>query len=170
MAMAVFLTLLIAPLKQVAAQELGLGRLFTTPSERAILDKSRHRPVNAALFAVRSAPAEQVATEKPAAPSAPAPPTQGPIRFNGYISRGNAPVAVWSQGAESESKLVADVDKSGHAVFRVGSQSLGAEIKPGQVFYPNEKLTTEAYLARAGEPVAPPAKLPANEIRPGQDD
>lgn len=169
---AVLLALVVVPSAHVAAQERVLGRLFTSPSERAILDKSRHRAINTVLSAAHTAPAQEVPATKLDVPAALPPPAPAPalIRFSGYISRGNTPVAVWSQGSDSESKLVADVDKSGNAVFRVESRSAGIEIKPGQILYPREKLTTEAYLARAVEPVAPLAKTPASEIKPGQGD
>lgn len=142
------------------AQELDIGRLFTTPSERATLDKTRH---NVAVNLNIHAPPPVEIEQKPPAPQAeakspPPPPPRPPIQFKGYITRGNVPVKIWAEEADGATLLNAGSDASGNPVFRIGSSATGVAIKPGQIFYPSSDLTQEAYLVRAPDATVPAAK------------
>ncbi len=157
MSTARLLLLLLLPL--AAAAEDGLGRLFHTPSERALLDASRERGAPGAV------PDTAPATAPPAPPadageatSAPAP---APLSVDGLVLRRRGPSTAWLDGRPgTRAELAAGTSRE--IRIRRGEVEVGgagearARIKPGQVFDPALGRVVESFERPAAPATASP--------------
>jgi len=124
-----------------------LGRLFTTPQERAALDKLRregHKPV--------AAPEELAPAEQPEQIPEAQPPE--PITVNGFVRRSDGANTVWVNGVNS---LEGEFDSQGFQVdtrrirgdrVRVtvsGRPGQQIEMRPGQTFDPAAGRVRDVY-------------------------
>ena len=90
------------------AQSGEIGRLFSTPEERARLDEVRHH--KKPRFNIEAPPPVQPLIRKP--------PPQKPVFFNGMIRRDNGETVYWVNGGQTT--------KPGHSGY----------LKPGQTWDP----------------------------------
>ncbi|MGH8610827.1 MAG: hypothetical protein ACREYF_01965 [Gammaproteobacteria bacterium] len=127
-----------------------LGRLFTTPKERQMLDALRNRPRSA------EAPAEPLETEA----LAPEPPPVQSVRVDGFVSRSRGNNTVWINGTNS---LTGDLGSQqvdvnvrgirGQTVpVRVQNSPAGVGLKPGQTFDPGAGRVVDIYQNDAEAP------------------
>jgi len=128
----------------VAAADDGLGRLFHTPAERALLDATREA---VELPADLSAPAAGPAAAASAPP--PAPPT-APVTVNGIVQRERGPSTAWINGATGTRGELEAIDggqlRIGRGAVELGgTQATRARVKPGQVFDPVQGRVVESF-------------------------
>lgn len=132
--------LLLAPLAALADD--GLGRLFHTPGERALLDASREH---------RAAPAAATGADVPEPPEAAAGAgsavpagdgrEQAPVAVDGLVLRRRGPSTAWIDGSPATR---AELAAGGSRDVRIGrgevevdaGGDLRARVRPGQVFDP----------------------------------
>lgn len=144
-----------------AAADDGLGRLFFTPAERALLDAAR--------LAARAADLSAEPTELPplVVPelefSAP-PPPPAPVTVNGIVARSRGPATVWINGLDS---VTHDLSQFTPDSGRLGMRQRAVEIKtpdagsshavkPGQSFDPALGRVVDSYLQRSPTDAATP--------------
>ncbi len=120
-----------------------LGRLFTTPEEREMLEALRHRSPRP------EAPPEPLETEA----LAPEPPPVQSVRVDGFVSRSRGNNTVWINGTNS---LTGDLGSQqvdvnvrgirGQTVpLRVQNSPVGIGLKPGQSFDPTDSRVVDLY-------------------------
>jgi hypothetical protein len=137
----------------VAVADDGLGRLFHTPAERALLDATREAVDLPAELSTPSA-------GPPATASAPPPPT-APVLVNGIVQRERGPSTAWINGEVGTRGELEAIDggqlRIGRgAVELSGAQSTRARVKPGQVFDPVQGRVVESFeQSVAPSPPAP---------------
>jgi len=138
----------------VAVADDGLGRLFHTPAERALLDATREAVDLPAELSTPSA-------GPPATASAlPLPPTE-PVVVNGIVQRKRGPSTAWINGEVGTRGELEAIDggqlRIGRgAVELSGAQSTRARVKPGQVFDPVQGRVVESFeQSVAPSPPAP---------------
>ena len=131
------------------AQE--LGRLFTTPEEREMLEALRRQPPKPQAEATPVVP--PVVKPAPVAPN---------VTMNGLVRRSRGRGMVWVNGVTS---LEGDLDAQGIAVdvgamrgttlpIRIGNAPLAVGLKPGQTYDTGEAQVREVYQrVPAGEEV-----------------
>jgi hypothetical protein len=154
----------------LAAEAPPLGRLFTTPEERALLDELRRQ---ARLPA--PPPAQVMAT--PAAPPPPPPAPRGSLTLDGYVIRGDGGRTVWvnressTGGALLGAEAVVEPPRRAGAGVRVeAADGTSALLRPGQTLPAGEARVQEGYLLPAPAPAASgrsPAPAGATDPRPG---
>ncbi len=138
----------------VAAADDGLGRLFHTPAERALLDATREAAdLPPDVPGPTGGPAATVSAPPPVAPTA-------PVAVNGIVQRERGPSTAWINGEPGTRGELEAIDggqlRIGRgAVEMVGDQATRARVKPGQVFDPVQGRVVESFE----QPVAP--SLPA---------
>jgi len=148
------LLLLLLPL--AAAADDGLGRLFHTPSERALLDASRERGTPGAVpDAAAPSPVPDAAGPTPAA--APA-----PLSVDGLVLRRRGPSTAWLDGrpgtrAELAAGSSREIRIRRSEVEVGGAGEPRARIKPGQVFDPALGRVVESFEHPAALATASPA-------------
>jgi hypothetical protein len=129
----------------VEAQD--LGRLFTTPEEREMLEALRRQPPKPQI--------EAVPVVTPTVESAPVVPN---VTMNGLVRRSRGRGMVWVNGVTS---LEGDLDAQGIAVdvgamsgttlpVRIGNAPLAVGLKPGQTYDTGEAQVREVYQTVPG--------------------
>ena len=133
------------------AQAQDLGRLFTTPQEREMLEALRRQP-----------PKPQTEAAPVVAPAVESAPVVPNVTMNGLVRRSRGQAMVWVNGVTS---LEGDLDSQGIAVdvgalhgttlpVRIGDAPLAVGLKPGQTYDTGEAKVREVYQpAPAGEEV-----------------
>lgn len=152
------LLLLLLPL--AAAADDGLGRLFHTPSERALLDASRERATPGAVpdsAAAPAAPSPALDAVGPTPAAAPA-----PLSVDGLVLRHRGPSTAWLDGrpgtrAELAAGTSREIRIRRGEVEVGGAGELRARIKPGQVFDPALGRVVESFEHPAAPATASPA-------------
>ncbi|MGH6830379.1 MAG: hypothetical protein ACREDG_04425 [Methylocella sp.] len=138
-----------------------LGRLFTTPKERQMLEALRHQPRRA------EAPAEPLEPEA----LAPEPPPVQSVRVDGFVSRSRGNNTVWINGTNS---LTGDLGSQqvdvnvrgirGQTVpVRVQNSPVGVGLKPGQTFDPSASRAVDIYqndIEAPSETASPESRSP----------
>ena len=120
-----------------------LGRLFTTPEERQMLEALRNQPP------LPEAPPEPLEPEA----LAPEPPPVQSVRVDGFVSRSRGNNTVWINGTNS---LTGDLGSHqvdvnvrgirGQTVpVRVQNSPVGVGLKPGQTFDPSDSRVVDLY-------------------------
>lgn len=106
----------------------GLGRLFTTPAQRAEIDRLR---------AEAAAPALATAPSPPPAEAPPAPPAK-PLRVDGLVLRPGGKATAWVNGrALTPDGAEVAVDRQRRRVrVRPAPQAPAVELAPGQRYDP----------------------------------
>jgi hypothetical protein len=113
------------------AQELPLGRLFTTPAERQRLDSLRAGGGTPAAPAGPSAPMPTPEAQ-PAAP-APPPPPPAPLTVNGIVRRADGRDTVWINNEPQQGQNIAPAGARKQPGVRVTLQNGSTVIlQPGQ--------------------------------------
>jgi hypothetical protein len=132
-----------------AGQTQDLGRLFTTPEEREMLEALRRQP-----------PKPQTAAAPVVTPTVESAPVVPNVTMNGLVRRSHGRGMVWVNGMTS---LEGDLDAQGIAVdvgalrdttlpVRIGNAPLAVGLKPGQTYDTGEAQVREVYQpAPAGE-------------------
>jgi hypothetical protein len=131
----------------MAAQSAELGRLFTTPQERAMLEKSRHRPtpqVEKQPKRIEKEPRGSAVEEIKAPPR---------ITINGVVSRTDGTSTVWVNGMNSlEDDLDAQhiyVDPTStrgeKVTIRLPNSPLELRLKPGETYEPSASTVIDGY-------------------------
>lgn len=130
------------------AQAQELGRLFTTPAERAMLERLRHAPPP-----VQTPP--PVVVIEPAQPTVPAevlpPPLVPPVTVMGVVLRSNGEGTAWVNGQNTY-----EGDFSGQNIHVDSPRSLAVPIdtpehlpdvrlKPGQTYDPATNTIVDVY-------------------------
>ncbi len=145
--------LLVVTLFSVGAAADPLGRLFTTPEERAQLQQLRTAPPVVA---------------KPAPPPAPVavqtPPEVPPVTVNGVVVRSRGESTAWVNGKNTyDGDLSADhvtVDTQDLRGARITVQTPDhlpdVGLKPGQTYHPETGRITDLYAAPANAASARP--------------
>lgn len=125
------LFLFMLPCSAVLAQSDGFGRLFTTPEQRATLNKLREQEKIG-----QYAPPKQEEVEETETPS--------DYYFNGYIKQNGRTKEVW---VEKKGKILKSVDfkPKGSSKMDFKFSEGDVTLKPGQVFSPSEKKVNEKY-------------------------
>jgi hypothetical protein len=138
------------------AQAQDLGRLFTTPEEREMLEALRRQPPKPKI--------EAAPIVTPTVESAPVVPN---VTMNGLVRRSRGRGMVWLNGVTS---LEGDLDAHGIAVdvgalrgttlpVRIGNAPLAVGLKPGQTYDTGAAQIREVYQpAPAGETSHEPTK------------
>jgi len=138
------------------AQPQDLGRLFTTPEEREMLEALRRQP-----------PKPQTEAAPVVTPTVESAPVVPSVTMNGLVRRSRGRGMVWVNGVTS---LEGDLDAQGIAVdvgalrgitlpVRIGNAPLAVGLKPGQTYDTGEAQVREAYQpAPAGETANEPTK------------
>ncbi|MBA2592714.1 MAG: hypothetical protein M3495_20470 [Pseudomonadota bacterium] len=131
------------------AQAQDLGRLFTTPQEREMLEALRRQP-----------PKPQTEAAPVVAPAVESAPVVPNVTMNGLVRRSRGRGMVWVNGVTS---LEGDLDAQGIAIdvgalrgttlpVRIGNAPLAVGLKPGQTYDTGEAEVREGYQpAPAGE-------------------
>ena len=120
-----------------------LGRLFTTPKERQMLEALRNQPPRP------ETPPEPLEPEA----LAPEPPPVQSVRVDGFVSRSRGNNTVWINGTNS---LTGDlgshqVDVNVRGIrgqivpVRVQNSPVGVGLKPGQTFDPSNSRVVDLY-------------------------
>jgi hypothetical protein len=128
------------------AQGAELGRLFTTPQERAMLEKSRHQPAPQ----VEKQPKRIEKKPSSVAEEVKAPPR---ITINGVVSRTDGTSTVWVNGMNSlDGDLNAQhiyVDSSStrgeKVTIRLPNSPLELRLKPGETYEPSASTVIDGY-------------------------
>ncbi len=147
--------LLLACSASAAAADDGLGRLFHTPAERALLDATREAvdlPTDLPEPAAGSAVIESVPL--PPRPAA-------PVTVNGVVLRERGPSTAWINGEAGTRGELEALDggdlRIGRGVVEMrGAEATRARVKPGQVFDPVQGRVVESFE----QSVAPPQPAP----------
>ncbi|MDQ3564293.1 MAG: hypothetical protein M3436_09175 [Pseudomonadota bacterium] len=139
-----------------------LGRLFTTPEEREMLETLRNQPRRA-----------EAPTEQPLEPEAlaPEPPPVQSVRVDGFVSRSRGNNTVWINGTNS---LTGDLGSQqvdvnvrgirGQTVpVRVQNSPVGVGLKPGQTFDPTDSRVVDLYQETNDAETASDNASPASE-------
>lgn len=121
------LMLLAATAAQAAAEPPVIGRLFTTPSERAGLDRMR----DAGGQAPAAAPAEDPAAVEAQPAPAPAPPPE-PIAITGIVTRSDGKSVVWINGTPQTDQAVSAAPGATPAATVTLPSGQQATVKAGQ--------------------------------------
>ena len=136
-------SLVTAPLRPAHAE--ALGRLFTTPQQRAELERLRHAPPPAPKPKL----VEQPKVEAPQAP----PPTVPPITVNGVVVRSDGESTAWVNGQSTVDGNV-DVDNVQVNPRRIKGLSVpittpsnlpDVRLKPGQSYDPDTGTVVDIY-------------------------
>ena len=138
-----------------------LGRLFTTPEERQMLEALRNQPPRP------EAPPEPLETEAPA----PEPPPLQSVRVDGFVSRSRGNNTVWINGTNS---LTGDLGSHqvdvnvrgirGQTVpVRVQNSPVGVGLKPGQTFDPSDSRVVDLYQETDDAEAPSDSAAPASE-------
>src|SRR5437764_3441697 len=130
----------------MSAQGAELGRLFTTPQERAMLEKPRHRPTPQ----VEKQPKRIEKKPSSAMEEIKAPPR---ITINGVVSRTDGTSMVWVNGMNSlEDDLDAQhiyVDPNStrgeNVTIRLPNSPLELRLKPGETYEPSASTVIDGY-------------------------
>ena len=130
----------------MSAQGAELGRLFTTPQERAMLEKSRHRPAPQ----VEKQPKRIEKKPSSAMEEIKAPPR---ITINGVVSRTDGTSTVWVNGMNSlEDDLDAQhiyVDPTStqgeKVTIRLPNSPRELRLKPGETYEPSASTVIDGY-------------------------
>jgi len=152
-----------------AAETPSLGRLFSTPEERARLDEARRQ---ARLPAPEQMSPGEIAVAAPLEPPPP-PPPRGTLAVDGYVVRGDGTTTVWVNREGSMGGPLLGVDAVVEPPRRAG---VGARVhapdgtsvllRPGQSLPAGETEVREGYLL----PVpAPPPRAATGPSTPGPD-
>jgi hypothetical protein len=131
-----------------AVEAQDLGRLFTTPEEREMLEALRRQPPKPQAEATPVVP--PVVKPAPVAPN---------VTMNGLVRRSRGRGMVWVNGVTS---LEGDLDAQGIAVdvgalrgttlpVRIGNAPLAVGLKPGQTYDTGEGQIREIYQPAPGE-------------------
>ncbi len=126
--------LLAGAVPATVAQVPQLGRLFSTPEQRAQLDAQRYGP-----------PPSSPALAPPAPPPPPPPPAP-PVELNGLVQRSSGRSTVWLNGTpqqEPHNQLDQGQGQGGTLSLRLSSGQL-ILLKPGQRYDPASGSVTEA--------------------------
>ena len=127
------------------AQGAELGRLFTTPQERAMLEKSRHRPTPQVEKQPKSSkkkprsPVEAIKTPR--------------VTVNGVVTRTDGTSTVWVNGMNS---LDGDLDaqhiyvdptstRGEKVTIRLPNSPLELRLKPGETYEPSASTVIDGY-------------------------
>lgn len=140
-----------------------LGRLFTTPEERQMLEALRNQPPRA------EAPPEPLETEA----LAPEPPPVQRVRVDGFVSRSRGNNTVWINGTNS---LTGDLGSHqvdvnvrgirGQTVpVRVQNSPVGVGLKPGQTFDPSASRVVDLYQETSDAEVRSGETAPGSPLR-----
>ena len=139
-----------------AGQAQDLGRLFTTPEEREMLEALRRQP-----------PKPQAEAAPVVTPTVESTPVVPSVTMNGLVRRSRGRGMVWVNGVTS---LEGDLDAQGIAVdvgamhgttlpVRIGNAPLAVGLKPGQTYDTGEAQVREVYQpAPGGETAHEPTK------------
>lgn len=120
-----------------------LGRLFTTPAERADLDRDRRQPRR-----------DDAASTPPDA-AGDVPPNPASFTVNGLVSRGDGRRLVWINGAMTENggvtpegvRVLPDWTATGAVPLLLPGRPAPVVLKPGQTFDGNSGARREAFIA-----------------------
>jgi len=140
-----------------------LGRLFTTPEERQMLEALRNQPPRA------EAPPEPLEPEA----LAPEPPPVQSVRVDGFVSRSRGNNTVWINGTNS---LTGDLGSQqvdvnirgirGQTVpVRVQNSPVGIGLKPGQSFDPSDSRVVDLYQKTNDAEAASDETAPGSPLR-----
>jgi len=139
-----------------AGQAQDLGRLFTTPEEREMLEALRRQP-----------PKPQTEAAPVVTPTVKSAPVVPNVTMNGLVRRSRGRGMGWVNGVTS---LEGDLDAQGIAVdvgamrgttlpVRIGNAPLAVGLKPGQTYDTGEAQVREVYQpAPGGETAHEPTK------------
>ena len=121
-----------------------LGRLFLSPTERAIIDAARHGAAQAGdKSSAHSEGAVQARADAP--PELPA----EAITVDGYIARSAGASTVWINGrAGASGKLVVPAGDGQRVRVPLANGAGQVALKPGQSFDPGSHQVSDAYEQR----------------------
>ncbi|HAZ61929.1 MAG TPA: hypothetical protein DCY89_10195 [Gammaproteobacteria bacterium] len=153
-----------------AAEAPSLGRLFSTPEERARLDEARRQARLPAWM--QMSPEEGAVAAPPGPPEPPPPPPpRGTLAVDGYVLRGDGATTVWVNREGSTGGPLLGVDA---AVEPPGRAGVGARVlapdgtsvllRPGQSLPAGETEVREGYLLPTPEP---PTRAVTAPVAPG---
>jgi hypothetical protein len=156
-----------------------LGRLFSTPEERARIDEARRRArlPPAPVVQPEAELVEQEELAEPAPP--PAPPPRGSLTVDGYVLRGQGPATVWVNGETSPGGPLLGTDatvmpprRHGEGAYIETADGARALLRPGQVLPEGDDRVQEAWLlppmdagAAAGGPERARSDAPTSNRR-----
>ncbi len=140
--------------------QVQFGRLFTSPQERALLDLQRqqHGFSKPIITDISADPADTNAASMPAQPQT--------YRLSGILLRADGRQQVWINGKlqpVQKQRGVSSNQKNSlpsSATLRVPvkQHDQSVQLKPGQVWSPNNRKTTESYLLPVSRPPEPVKK------------
>ncbi|MGE0386639.1 MAG: hypothetical protein AB7Q97_18080 [Gammaproteobacteria bacterium] len=137
------------------ADEPVLGRLFTTPAERSMLDAARNAPTPPAGTVPAQAGGATAAPARPAEPL-----NQDRITLNGIARRNGGRGTAWVNGMNTETgdlagrHIAVDVNAgSGSVSVARGADQPGVVLRPGQSFEPAQDRVVDV---RTPAPAAQP--------------
>lgn len=122
-----------------------LGRLFTTPAQRAYIDQFKSRYIKGEKIqpVLHSAP-----NAKKSKPS-----VEMPVTYNGLVKRSNGKNVVWvngvlvdseqSQKDEHQVKVLGEVSRDNSVVVKPVGTSRLVRLKPGQQWIPGNRVATD---------------------------
>jgi len=129
----------------------SLGRLFTTPSQRASIDKFKAnyikgQKIDTVFFAE---PAKKTVKKKVKKP------VEKPVVFNGMVKRSSGRTAVWVNGVLVDSdqskeerrkaKVFSDVSQDNSVVVKPVGTSRLVRLKPGQKWTPGSHIIIDPH-------------------------
>ena len=131
-----------------------LGRLFSTPGERSLLDSKRTSTEQPSAYGPpgeNGYPGPQPAAAPAAAPAGPA-----PVLYNGLVRASNGHTTVWLDGAPASQ---AATSRNGKAV--------GLRLSSGRrlIMQPGQSYDALSGMVQEGAPAAPAPELPPPDMR-----
>lgn len=138
----------LSALAATSAQAQELGRLFTTPAQRAMLERLRHAPPP-----VQTTP--PVVVIEPAQPTVPAevlpPPMVPPVTVMGVVLRSNGEGTAWVNGENtyegdfSRQNIKVDGPRSLAVPIDTPAHLPDVRLKPGQTYDPATNTIVDVY-------------------------
>ena len=112
----------------------GLGYLFTTPAQRAALDRLSLKPGSTAVAAESEAAATEAEKEAP----------RKKVKVGGMIVNSHGKNTTWLN-QDGDKKVIATGVSAGHVEVTLGADGKHISLKPGQEFDPNTGKISETY-------------------------
>ena len=116
----------------------GLGYLFTTPAQRAALDRLSLKPGSAEVTAASGAAATETEKEAP----------RKKVKVGGMIVNSHGKNTTWLN-QDGDKKVTATGVSAGHVEIILGADGKHISLKPGQEFDPNTGKISETYQGTA---------------------
>lgn len=141
-------------LNKTESNEAGFGRLFTTPEERKLLDSHRKK------YGFLKPIVTGVDAEAKGADITPIAAQSQSLKLSGIVLRADGQQQIWINGKLQPQQKKMNINQNTNALMPTSAtlkvpiqkQSQRTILKPGQVWVPGSRTTTESYLLPESRP------------------